>query len=352
MGLSSGRPRRRTDLDCSKRTVRPSCQAAEEVAEGKLDEHFPLDIFQTGSARAQTQRERGDSNRAVSWRENPLARVTVHPNDHVTWASEQRRDPSAIHISAAEQLKNCLIPALEGLHGALDVKANEFWGIIKIGRTHLMDATPVRLGQEFSGYAWQVSNARERARRAISVLEELALGGTAVGTGLNRHMEFPGKVMQHLEQRTGIQFHEAQKHFEAQAQKTRWEASGHLNDRGWLSRSRTTFAGSAAAPRCGIGEIDVPYTRRAVRSCRAKSSGHVRIAHDGLRSGHRQRQLRDLVGRERKLRVDVMMPVMAHNLLEAFGSWVTRATPSAKMRARSRRTRSVAVSLSSCRWRW
>src|SRR5437870_12291371 len=116
--------------------------------------------------------------------------------------------PSAIHVSAAEQLKNCLVPALEKLHGALEAKAKEFWEIIKIGRTHLMDATPVRLGQEFSGYAQQIAYAKERAQKAIEVLRELALGGTAVGTGLNRHEDFPDKAMRHLAQRTGIKFFE------------------------------------------------------------------------------------------------------------------------------------------------
>src|SRR5207245_3091719 len=124
--------------------------------------------------------------------------------------------PSTIHISAGEQLKNCLIPALEKLHSALEAKAKEFWEIIKIGRTHLMDATPVRLGQEFSGYAQQVAYGTERAQKAIEALRELALGGTAVGTGLNRHVELPGKMLRHLEQRTGITFYEERNHFEAQ----------------------------------------------------------------------------------------------------------------------------------------
>src|SRR5438045_8189608 len=115
---------------------------------------------------------------------------------------------SAIDMSAAERLKSCLFPALERLHAALEAKAKEFWDIIKIGRTHLMDATPVRLGQEFSGYAHQVARAKERAEKAIDVLRELALGGTAVGTGLNRHLQFPGKVMRHVEQRTGIKIRE------------------------------------------------------------------------------------------------------------------------------------------------
>ncbi len=160
-------------------------QAAEEVVEGKLDEHFPLDIFQTGSGTStNTNANEVISNRCCQLAGKPIgARDPVHPNDHVNMGqSSNDVIPSAIHISAAEQLKNCLIPALEELHGALDIKANEFWGIIKIGRTHLMDATPVRLGQEFSGYAWQVSYARERAKRAIA-----ALRGTRPGRHGGRH---------------------------------------------------------------------------------------------------------------------------------------------------------------------
>src|SRR5947209_347097 len=117
--------------------------------------------------------------------------------------------PSAIHVSAAEQLKEKLIPALKKLELSLEEKAKEFWDVIKIGRTHLMDATPVRLGQEFSGYAQQVHYAHLRAEKALDVLRELALGGTAVGTGLNRHEEFPGRVLRHLHHKTGIEFYEA-----------------------------------------------------------------------------------------------------------------------------------------------
>src|SRR5439155_3430610 len=188
----------------------------------------------------------------------------VHPNDQVNMG-QSRNDviPAAIHISAAEELKKRLIPALEKLQGAFEAKAKEFWHIIKIGRTHLMDATPIRLGQEFSGYAQQAAYGKERVERSIGVLQELALGGTAVGTGLNRHPDFPAKVMRHLEQRTGIQFREARNHFEAQGAKDAVvEASGHLktiavslfkiaNDIRWLS----------SGPRCGIGEIQLPATQ-------------------------------------------------------------------------------------------
>src|SRR5437870_2266510 len=165
-------------------------QAAEEVIDGKLDEHFPLDIFQTGSGTStNTNANEVIANRCAQLAGKKIgSRELVHPNDHVNMGqSSNDVIPSAIHISAAEQLRNCLVPALGKLHGAFDAKANAFCDIIKIGRTHLMDATPVRLGQEFSGYAQQVAYAKERAQKSIEVLRELAIGGSAIGTVLNRH---------------------------------------------------------------------------------------------------------------------------------------------------------------------
>src|SRR5881227_3167949 len=162
-------------------------QAAEEVSEGKLDEHFPLDIFQTGSGTStNTNANEVIANRSAQLAGRPIgSHDPVHPNDHVNMGqSSNDVIPSAIHISAAEVLKNDLVPALERLHAALETKAKEFWPIIKIGRTHLMDATPIRLGQEFGGYAKQVEYSRLRAGNAIAALRELPLGGTAVGTGL------------------------------------------------------------------------------------------------------------------------------------------------------------------------
>jgi len=129
--------------------------------------------------------------------------------------------PSAIHISPAEELKNRLIPALEKLHQALEAKAKEFWDIIKIGRAHLMDATSIRLGQEFSGYAQQVGYAKER-QKSVEVLREIALGGTAVGTGLNRHIDLPKKMLQHLEQRTAIAFTRRKIISKRKAERTQW----------------------------------------------------------------------------------------------------------------------------------
>src|SRR6185312_14932301 len=241
-------------------------QAAEEVVEGKLDSHFPLDIFQTGSGTStNTNANEVIANRSAQLAGKPIgSRDPVHPNDHVNMGqSSNDVIPSAIHVSAAEELRNRLVPALDKLTEALEANAKEFWDVIKIGRTHLMDATPVRVGQEFSGYAQQVRYARERANRSIDVLRELALGGTAVGTGLNRHIDFPAKVMHHLHQRTGIEFFEARNHCEAQGSKDAVvEASGHLktiatslfkiaNDIRWLG----------SGPRCGIGEIQLPATQ-------------------------------------------------------------------------------------------
>src|SRR5438105_14660183 len=147
-------------------------QAAEEVSDGKLDEHFPLDIFQTGSGTStNTNANEVVANRCAQLEGKPIgSHDPVHPNDHVNMGqSSNDVIPSAIHIAAAEQLKNRLIPALGKLHDALEDKAKEFWHIIKIGRTHLMDATPIRLGQQFSGYAQQVAYAKERAQKAIEV---------------------------------------------------------------------------------------------------------------------------------------------------------------------------------------
>ncbi len=299
-------------------------QAAEEVTEGKLDEYFPLDIFQTGSGTStNTNANEVISNRACQLAGKPIgARDPVHPNDHVNMGqSSNDVIPSAIHVSAAEQFKNCLIPSLETLHAALEDKAREFDHIIKIGRTHLMDATPVRLGQEFSGYAQQVAYAKERAGRAIEVLRELALGGTAVGTGLNRHADFPTKVMHHLEQRTGIAFREARNHFEAQGSKDAVvEASGLLktiavsffkiaNDIRWLG----------SGPRCGIGEIRLPATQPGSSIMPGKVNP---VMCESMMMVCAQVIGNDAcitwAGANGNLELNVMMPVMAHDLLESI----------------------------------
>src|SRR3954471_6371563 len=299
-------------------------QAAEEVAEGKLDEHFPLDIFQTGSGTStNTNANEVIANRAAHVSGKSIgSHDPVHPNDHVNMGqSSNDVIPSAIHISAAEELKNGLIPALETLHSAFEAKAKEFWHIIKIGRTHLMDATPVRLGQEFSGYAQQIRYAEKRARHAADVLCELALGGTAVGTGLNRHIDFPAKVMRHLEQRTGIAFFEAKNHFEAQGAKDAVvEASGQLktiatslfkiaNDIRWLG----------SGPRCGIGEIQLPATQPGSSIMPGKVNP---VLCESMMMVCSQVFGNDAcitwAGANGNFELNVMMPVMAHDVLESI----------------------------------
>ena len=299
-------------------------QAAEEVADGKLDEHFPLDIFQTGSGTStNTNANEVIANRCAQLEGKSIgSHDPVHPNDHVNMGqSSNDVIPSAIHISAAEQLKNRLIPALEKLHAALETKAKEFWHVIKIGRTHLMDATPIRLGQEFSGYAQQVAYAREPAQKSIDALRELALGGTAVGTGLNRHVDLPKKMLRHLEQRTGITFYEAKNHFEAQGGKDAVvEASGDLktiavslfkiaNDIRWLG----------SGPRCGIGEIQLPATQPGSSIMPGKVNP---VMCESLMMVCAQVIGNDTTvtwaGANGNFELNVMMPVMAHNLLESI----------------------------------
>jgi fumarate hydratase class II len=241
-------------------------RAAQEIMDGKHDAQFPVDLYQTGSGTSTNM----NANEVIANRCSQLAgkpigsKDPVHPNDHVNMGqSSNDVIPTAIHIAVGERIRKYLQPALEQLDGALEKKALEFWNIIKIGRTHLMDATPVRLGQEFSGFAKQIEYARLRAGNAIAAIEELPIGGTAVGTGLNAHPDFAGIVVRHLENQTGIAWREARNHFEAQAAKDGLvQASGQLktiavslfkiaNDIRWLG----------SGPRCGIGEIILPETQ-------------------------------------------------------------------------------------------
>src|SRR5438046_4257623 len=299
-------------------------QAAEEVVEGKLDDHFQCDIFQTGSGTStNTNANEVIANRCAQLAGQPIgSRELVHPNDHVNMGqSSNDVIPSSIHISAAEQLKSCLVPAREKLHVALEGKAKEFWNVMKIGRTHLMDATPVRLGQEFSGYAQQVAYAKERAQKSIEALRELALGGTAVGTGLNRHANLPEKMLRHLEQRSGIAFYEAKNHFEAQGGKDAVvEVSGHLktiavslfkiaNDIRWLG----------SGPRCGIGEIQLPATQPGSSIMPGKVNP---VMCESVMMVSAQVIGNDATitwaGANGNFELNVMMPVMAHDLLESI----------------------------------
>jgi fumarate hydratase, class II len=237
-------------------------RAAREVAAGKLDAHFPVDVFQTGSGTSTNMNANEViANRCAQLAGKKIGSKVVHPNDHVNYGqSSNDTFPAAMHVAAVILLHKKLRPALEKLYAALDKKAKAWDKIVKIGRTHLMDATPIRLGQEFSGYAAQVKYAIDRTDRAIATLRELAIGGTAVGTGLNTHPRFARLVCRKLSQATGCTFTEAPNHFEAQAaQDSVVEASGQLKTIAIsLSKIANDIRWLGSGPRCGLGELMLP----------------------------------------------------------------------------------------------
>jgi fumarate hydratase class II len=237
--------------------------AAKEVAEGKLDAHFPLDIFQTGSGTSTNMNANEViSNRAIEMLGGVMgSKKPVHPNDHVN-AGQSSNDviPTAIHVAALTAIREDLEPALAELAGALEDKARDFDDVVKIGRTHLQDAVPIRLGQEFSGYAQQVRNGIARLHDVEPRLAELALGGTAVGTGLNAPPGFADRVIARIAAASGHPFVPAPNRFEALAAKdAAVEASGALKT---IAVSLTKIANDirwlGSGPRCGIGEIRLP----------------------------------------------------------------------------------------------
>src|SRR5712691_615320 len=240
--------------------------AAQETADGKLDEYFVVDIFQTGSGTSTNMNANEViSNRAIQILGGVIgSKRPVHPNDHVNMGqSSNDVIPSAMHVAAMESIERSLIPALRKLQRSLAAKAKEFDSIVKIGRTHLQDATPIRLGQEFGGYARQVQLGIRRLEKLRDTLGELPLGGTAVGTGINTHPKFAPRTIQHLSKLTGLKLREAKDHFEAQGGKDAIvETSGALKT---TAVSLTKIANDirllASGPRCGIGEIQLPETQ-------------------------------------------------------------------------------------------
>ena len=299
-------------------------QAADEVQQGELDDHFPLDIFQTGSGTSTNM----NANEVIANRATALlaagdrSSTRVHPNDHVNMGqSSNDVIPTCIHVAAALELTTHLLPALRELHAALVAKSREFDSVLKIGRTHLQDATPIRLGQEFSGYATMVHNTIARIEATLPRLQELALGGTAVGTGINTHPQFAPLAIGRIVQDTRLAFVEAPDHFEAQgARDAAVETSSALrsaavslmkiaNDVRWLS----------SGPRCGIGELHLPAVQPGssimpgkVNPVMAESLCQVcaqLIGNDGAIA------VGALMG---NLELNVMMPLIARNLLESI----------------------------------
>ncbi|MCZ6650141.1 MAG: class II fumarate hydratase [Acidobacteria bacterium] len=297
--------------------------AAREVMDGKLTDQFVVDVFQTGSGTSSNMNANEViANRAIEMLGGKLGSKTpVHPNDHVNMGqSSNDVVPTAIHVAARMEMHEKLIPALTQLRDAFAAKQEEFDDIIKIGRTHLQDATPLRLGQEFGGYRSQMEHALARAHKASKALAELALGGTAVGTGLNTHPEFARKAIDIISEMVGVEFREADDHFEAQATKDACvEASGQLktiavslmkiaNDLRWLG----------SGPRCGLGEIRLPATQPGSSIMPGKINP---VIAESVTMVAAQVMGNDtvvaLAGMNGNFELNVMMPVLAMNLIES-----------------------------------
>ncbi len=304
-------------------TAEAIVRASQEVIDGKLDSHFVVDIFQTGSGTSTNM----NANEVIANRAGELlggARGSrkVHPNDHVNLGqSSNDVIPTAIHLSALVSIEQELIPALQGLQEALAQKADEFMPVIKTGRTHLQDATPIRLGQEFLGYAGQIERGISRLRYAQSELSEVALGGTAVGTGVNTHPEFAARVCQRLSEMNGVTVHETSNHFQAQSTLDNIvAASGALNT---LAVSLMKIANDirwlGSGPRAGIGEIELPAVQPGSSIMPGKVNpviaesvcmvcAQVMGNHTTITVG----------GQSGNFEINVMMPIVAYNLLQSI----------------------------------
>ncbi len=299
-------------------------QAANEVIEGKFDQDFVVDVYQTGSGTSTNMNANEViANRAIEILGGEIgSKKPVHPNDHVN-KGQSSNDviPTAIHVSALESIEKNLLPALKYLHEALLQKAKAFDPIVKIGRTHLQDATPIRLGQEFSGYASQIEHGIRRIESTRAHLRELALGGTAVGTGLNTPKEFPTLAIQKISEITGLEFIEAPNHFEAQGGRDAVvETSGQLktvavslmkivNDIRWLG----------SGPRCGIGELILPSLQPGSSIMPGKVNPVIPESVMMLCATVMGNDVAiNIGGQHGNFELNVMMPMMAHHLLESI----------------------------------
>jgi fumarate hydratase class II len=298
-------------------------EAAQEVVDGKWDSEFVVDIFQTGSGTSSNM----NANEVIANRASELlggkrGEKKVHPNDHVN-CGQSSNDviPTAIHLAALDGIERKLIPSLTELQTALEDKESEFHYVLKIGRTHLQDATPVRLGQEFGGYASQVKHAITRLRGVEDCLGELALGGTAVGTGLNTHKHFAQRTIERLAHETGLPLGEAQNHFEAQGGRDAVVEAGAILKTIAVSLIKIAndirFLGSG--PRLGLGELRLPSTQPGSSIMPGKVNpvmcemllqvcAQVIGADAAISFG----------GSFGNFELNVMMPVMAHNLLQSI----------------------------------
>ncbi|MFD1100774.1 class II fumarate hydratase [Schaalia naturae] len=292
--------------------------AADEVIAGRHDDQFPIDVFQTGSGTSSNM----NANEVIATLASRASGLAIHPNDHVN-ASQSSNDvfPSSIHIAAYQAVDEVLLPGLRTLRTSLAAKAQEFADVVKSGRTHLMDATPITLGQEFSGYAAQITQGIARVEATLPRLAELPLGGTAVGTGINTPEGFSARVIELIAQNTGLPLHEADNHFEAQAaQDSLVELSGAVrtvavslvkiaNDLRWMS----------SGPRTGIGEIHLPDLQPGSSIMPGKVNpvlpeATVQVAAQVIGND----AAIAFAGAQGNFDLLVMLPVMAANLLQSL----------------------------------
>ena len=299
-------------------------QAADEIIEGKFCSQFPIDIYQTGSGTSSNM----NCNEILSNRASEImggvigAKDPVHPNDHVNLGqSSNDVIPTAIHIAANTMLEEELIPALQKLADELDKKAIEFSDIVKIGRTHLQDATPITLGQEFSGYTQMVKNGIKRIQNAQGFLSELAIGGTAVGTGINTQAQFGSLVAKEISRFTRIPFIEASNHFEAQgAQDAAVETSGALKTVAVsLSKIANDIRWLGSGPRAGLGELILPAVQPGSSIMPGKTNP---VICEAMIQGCAQVIGNDMAitigGQGGVFELNLMLPLIAHNLTNSI----------------------------------
>jgi fumarate hydratase class II len=295
-------------------------QAAAEVAEGKWDAEFPIDIFQTGSGTSTNM----NANEVIATRAGQLDHgdTTPHPNDHVNMGqSSNDVIPTAIHVAAALELAELLLPALEHLQQTLERRAGELHDVVKTGRTHLMDATPVHLSDEIRAWAFQIQLGRERIEASMPRLLELAQGGTAVGSGLNAHVEFGDRIAKKLEERTGLPFRETRNHFAAQAaQDTAVEVSGQLKAlAAGLMKIANDLRLMNSGPQAGLGEIVLPALQPGSSIMPGKINPVIPEATMMVCAQVIGNDAAITVGAQMgNFELNVMLPVIAHNLLESI----------------------------------
>jgi len=297
-------------------------EAADEVIAGEHDDQFPVDVFQTGSGTSTNMNANEViANRATELYGGEVGTREIHPNDHVNFGqSSNDVIPTAMHVASLEAVEKDLIPALDTLREALEAKEAEFDDVVKTGRTHLQDATPVRLGQEFGGYRTQVEKGLARVDGTREHLAELALGGTAVGTGLNTHEDFPGLVAEYVTKETGVQFREADDHFEAQAAHDAMsEAHGALRTvAGSLNKVANDLRLLASGPRNGLGEIEQPENQPGSSIMPGKINP---VVAEAVNQVHKQVVGNDAAvsagAAEGQIDLNLYKPVIAYNYLQS-----------------------------------